>query len=153
MTQRVCLHQRQKIMLSFALFSVFDLFPLHITPSSRPLIFSHQTVTLGYQSLTSGSVVSGFAWRRVSRQTSAVSKEKHTHTHMSCKLNKDKNQKKRTKGGGETPTFPKLPPNPALPASLPSAPLLCLQRSHQRAKKEMRRRRSSGQELRSQRLE
>lgn len=105
-----------------ALFAFFYLLSPHtiIMSSSRLLIY-HQTVTLGYQSIASGSVVSGFA-RETSVQTKPqqCQREKHTHT---ISIRKSPNQKKkRTKERGEAPAFPLLPPNPCPPSLPPMCP-------------------------------
>lgn len=137
-----------------ALFAFFYLLSPHtiIMSSSRLLIY-HQTVTLGYQSIASGSVVSGFA-RETSVQTKPqqCQREKHTHT---ISIRKSPNQKKKEqKKEVKHRRSPYCPQTPALHPSLPCAPLLCLQRSDQRAKrKEKKKRRRSGQERRSQRYE
>lgn len=123
--------------------------------SSRLLIY-HQTVTLGYQSIASGCVVSGFA-QETSVQTNPQQcqrKKKHTRTHTTS-IRKSPNQKKKEqKKEVKHRRSPYCPQTPALHPYLPPAPLLCLQRSDQRAtrkeEKKKRRRRRSGQERRSQ---
>lgn len=135
--------------------------PIHthaiIMSSSRLLIY-HQTVTLGYQSIASGCVVSGFA-RETSVQTNPQqcqrNKNTRVHTHYKHKKeSKPKKKKKEQKKEVKHRRSPYCPQTPALHPYLPPAPLLCLQRSDQRAKrkeeKKKRRRRRSGQERRSQ---
>lgn len=136
--------------------------PIHthaiIMSSSRLLIY-HQTVTLGYQSIASGCVVSGFA-RETSVQTNPQqcqrNKNTRVHTHYKHKKESEpKKKKKEQKKEVKHRRSPYCPQTPALHPYLPPAPLLCLQRSDQRAKrkdekKKKRRRRRSGQERRSQ---
>lgn len=136
--------------------------PIHthaiIMSSSRLLIY-HQTVTLGYQSIASGCVVSGFA-RETSVQTNPqqCQRNKNTRVHTHYKHKKESKPKKKNKEQKKEVKHrrsPYCPQTPALHPYLPPAPLLCLQRSDQRAKrkeekKKKRRRRRSGQERRSQ---
>ena len=150
----------QHYLPSFIYYRLIHTHPI-IMSSSR-LLIHHQTVTLGYQSIASGCVVSGFA-RETSVQTKPqqCQRKTHTHTHThthTTSIRKSPNQKKKEqKKEVKHRRSPYCPQTPALHPSLPSAPLLCLQRSDQRAKrkeeKKKRRRRRSGQERRSQRYE
>ena len=116
-----------------------------IIMSSSRLLIHHQTVTLGYQSVAPGSVVSGFA-----RETSVQTKPQQCQrerTHIHYKHKKDRNQKKkRTKERGETPAFPLLPPNPCPPSLPPILPLSFVSKDQIKGPKETRRRRGGGGE-------
>lgn len=94
--------------------------------------------------------------RRVSRQNLSSVKGKKIHTHYKRKKESKPKKKKEQKKEVKHRRSPYCPQTPALHPSLPSAPLLCLLRSDQRAKRKeekRRRRRRRSQERRSQRYE
>ena len=86
----------QHYLPSFIYYRLIHTHPI-IMSSSR-LLIHHQTVTLGYQSIASGCVVSGFA-RETSVQTKPQQCQRkthtHTHTHTHYKHKKESKPKKK----------------------------------------------------------
>lgn len=143
-----------------ALFAFFYLLSTHTHPHHHHVIF--QTAHLPPDShswIPKHRLWQRCLWIRPGDEcpdkTSAVSKgKKYTHT---TSVRKSPNQKKKEqKKEVKHRRSPYCPQTPALHPSLPSAPLLCLLRSDQRAKRKeekRRRRRRRSQERRSQRYE
>lgn len=148
--QREFTHTTGRCRQSWDFFSVICLLLFIITPYHHHVIF--QTAHLppdSHSRIPKYRLWQRYLWIRPEDEcpdkTSAESKGK-THIHATS-IRKSPNQKKKEqKKEVNHRRFPYCPRTPALHPSVPSGPLLCLQRSHQRGEEEEEEKQSGAEE-------